>query len=306
MDDLVNSLICREGVARPEYQRIYPIFHQNAKRMINDSNLHRRRRLRQKQLDQLFKRRIIEGMNCSPFEAEAILETVHSVYGAFFKNSPTSRPGQLRTHVVSIEAGPVSPLSECPLTEVTLTIDAGEEDLAVRTSPGGITALRRHRLQRICNEAFQQGGLLVAEDIAYTLFNCGLRTLSRDLAALAEQGISPPMRSTIKDMGRRLSHRTLIVKAWLSGAEYTAIARRTNHSVSSVSNYVDKFRRCVMLHLEGIGTTDISTLVRLSPSLVTEYVGLWEKGDINSARLKHLRGSMSTGKKNPSLKKKRI
>ena len=64
-------------------------------------------------------------------------------------------------------------------------------------------------------EAFQQGGLLTVEDLANRLLNCGQRTLSRDLKALKARQITLPLRSTIKDMGRAISHRTLIVQQWL-------------------------------------------------------------------------------------------
>ena len=60
-------------------------------------------------------------------------------------------------------------------------------------------------------EAFQQGGLLTVEDLAHRLLNCGERTISRDLAELESEGILLPLRSMIKDMGRALSHRELII-----------------------------------------------------------------------------------------------
>ncbi|MCH8962859.1 MAG: hypothetical protein IH820_16505 [Bacteroidetes bacterium] len=37
----------------------------------------------------------------------------------------------------------------------------------------------------MAHEALDQGALLTAEDLAYRIFNCGLRTISRDLKMLA-------------------------------------------------------------------------------------------------------------------------
>jgi hypothetical protein len=56
--------------------------------MINNTALQLWERLAAKQLDQMFKQRITDGLNCSPFEAEAILQNVHDTYAAFFQCAP--------------------------------------------------------------------------------------------------------------------------------------------------------------------------------------------------------------------------
>jgi DNA-directed RNA polymerase specialized sigma24 family protein len=55
------------------------------------------------------------------------------------------------------------------------------------------------------------------------------------------------LRSTIKDMGRSISHRAMIVEQWLKGKEYSEISRNTHHSVAAVKNYIQKFKRVVGL-----------------------------------------------------------
>ena len=52
--------------------------------MINNSSIHKWDRLRQKQLDTQFINKLQAGMNCSMFEAKAILNTVYEVYQPFF------------------------------------------------------------------------------------------------------------------------------------------------------------------------------------------------------------------------------
>jgi hypothetical protein len=164
------------------------------------------------------------------------------------------------------------------MVSVVLTLDAGEEDLLVKEHQG-VQGLRRHRLQRIVNEAFQQGGLLTVEDIANRLLNCGERTLCRDIKAFKEQDVVLPLRSTIRDMGKSVTHRALIVKQWLSGKEYSEIARATNHSIEAVANYVDKFKRVVCLAKNNYEIKTIAFLVKLSPSLTHEYYDLYHKID---------------------------
>jgi len=127
--------------------------------MINNTALQKWSRLAQKQLDQQFLGEIINGLQCSPFEAQAILEAVYKVYAPYFETSGTLKPGQLLFPVVSVEAASNTPLANCEQTTVLLTLDAGEADLQIRKKLG-ITGLRHHRMQRLANEAFQQGGLL--------------------------------------------------------------------------------------------------------------------------------------------------
>ena len=202
--------------------------------MINNTNLQRWQRAAARNLDAQFVNGIIQGMNCSPFEAEAIRGKVHEVYDPLMETSGTLKPGQIRITVIDVGVAPNIPLAQAQQHLVTLTLDAGEQDRAIRKQ-SGIIVLRRHRLVRLCEEAFQQGGLLTLEAIA-DLFNCAVRTLVNDLAALRAQQMIPPLRSTVKDMGRALTHRRLIVEKWLAGQEYSEIARATCHSVPSVAN----------------------------------------------------------------------
>lgn len=246
--------------------------------MINNSSLQKWDRLKQKQLDTQFTNKLLHGMNCSQFEAKAILNAVYETYQPFFDNSGAMKPGQVFFEVVSIENGAQKKLSECSMVSVVLTLDAGAEDLDVKARTG-VQGLRRHRLQRISNEAFQQGGLLTIEDIANRLLNCGERTLCRDLKVLKDQDIVLPLRSTIRDMGKSITHRSLIVKHWLLGKEYSDIARSTNHSIDAIANYIDKFKRVVCLAKNNYEIKTIAFLVKLSPSLTQEYYNLYRETD---------------------------
>lgn len=244
--------------------------------MINNTSRQRWLRAEARSLDAQFSNDIIEGMNCSPFEAQAILDKVHDVYAPLFDNSDSLKPGQVQVSVVDATVAPTTPLAKAKQRLVTLTLNAGSEDLAVRRQ-GGVIALRRHRLVRICEEAFQQEGLLTLEGVA-DIFNCAVRTLVSDLAVLRENGVMPPLRSTVKDMGRAVTHRALIVEYWLSGLEYSDIAAKTCHSVHSVANYVEKFKRCAALFAKGYDLDTVAFIARVSPSLAKAMLALYQEG----------------------------
>ena len=278
----------KEGLARLKFAINLILFSIWRFILINNTSLKKWNRLAQKQLDQQFVNKIVSGLQCSPFEAQAILETVYSVYSPYFETSGTLKPGQLLFQVVSIEAPSNIPLAECKQITVVLTLDDGNQDLKVKQHHG-VTGLRQHRIQRLANEAFQQGGLLTVEDLANRLLNCGERTLSRDLSTLRAQNIVLPLRSTIKDMGRAISHRTLIIQQWLQGKEYEQIKQITHHSIPSVQNYVSKFKRVVALVQQNLDTHEISFLVKISTTLVEQYFHLYHNTPAVPHRKKELK-----------------
>ena len=115
--------------------------------MINNSSIHKWERLKQKQLDTQFINHLQAGMNCSMFEAKAILNAVYEVYQPFFDNTASMKPGQLSFEVGTIKNSPKTPLRDCGIKTVVLTLDVGQEDLKVR-SQTDVPRLRRHRLSR--------------------------------------------------------------------------------------------------------------------------------------------------------------
>jgi hypothetical protein len=255
--------------------------------MINNSSITKWERLRQKQQDVQFVNRLQAGLNCSPFESKAILNCVYEVYQPFFDNTASMKPGQILFEVVSVENSAKEKLSDCRMKTVVLTLDAGANDLDVREGEG-VIGLRRHRLQRIAIEAFQQGGLLTVEDLANRLLNCGERTVTRDIKALKDAGICLPLRSVIKDMGRTVSHREMIVKQWLLGMEFSEIARRTSHSIEAIANYVEKFKRVICLAKDNHEISTIAFLVKISVNLAQQYYDLYQTPEIVPCREQEL------------------
>jgi len=102
-----------------------------------------------------------------------------------------------------------------------------------------------------------------------------------------------PLRSTIKDMGRGISHRSLIIRHWLAGKEYDHISKATHHSPAAVANYVSKFKRCIWLAGQGFDTHTISFLVGLSAKLTEHYWTLYREQPIAEHRCKQLQQDLS-------------
>jgi hypothetical protein len=167
------------------------------------------------------------------------------------------------------------------MVPVVLTLYAGAEDYQYRLEhePDGVAALRRQQMERMANEALDQGALLTAEDCAFRIFNCGLRTISRDLKVLAEQGVVVPLRSQQKDAGRALTHRVQIVELYLQRLTFSQIRQRMHHSLLSIANYVVSFALVVAHTRDGHAVEEIAFLMQISPALVGQYQDLYRRYD---------------------------
>jgi hypothetical protein len=232
-------------------------------------------RLDAKTLDSLFCRRIEEGANCSPFISQAILHTVKEVF-AIGPQDPDHQLGLGRIKLLVVAAGEPAgkSLEQCQKVNVELTLDAGQVDYQVRLKYG-IEGLRRSRILRVTAEAREQGGLLSYEDLAFRLFNCGIRTIVRDVQALRRREIEVPSRGQQQHIGPAQTHRVQAVRLYLQGLEANEIARRLYHTLGSIENYITTFARIVLLANKGYSDDEIAFVIRRSAPLVAAYRKLY-------------------------------
>jgi Protein of unknown function (DUF1670) len=231
----------------------------------------RQGRLDAKSLDNLFRRRIELGANCSPFVSQAILQTVKQTYPLDPDDIDRQLGlGQIKLLVVAAEEPAGKPLDQGQKVTVCLTLDAAREDYQIRLAHG-VEGLRRARILRLTAEARDQGGLLSYEDLAFRLLNCGVRTIVRDVQALRRRGIEVPTRGQQRDIGPGQTHRVQAVRLYLQGLEANEIARRLYHALSSIENYLTTFARVVILVSRGYADDEIAFVIRRSSSLVAAY-----------------------------------
>ena len=235
----------------------------------------RQGRLDAKTMDSLFRRRIEDGANCSPFVSQAILDTVKEIFPIGLDDPEHQLGlGQIKLLVVAANEPAGKPLEECQKTTVLLTLDAGQKDFQVRLAHG-VDGLRRARILRVSEEAREQGGLLSYEDLAFRLFNCGIRTIVRDVQALRSRDIAVPTRGQQQDIGPGQTHRVQAVRLYIQGLEPNEIARKLYHTIGCVENYVTTFARVVFLANKGYSDDEIAFVMRRSSPLVAAYRKLY-------------------------------
>jgi len=180
---------------------------------------------------------------------------------------------QLIYHAVSADEPPGKSLDHLRLVSVALTISEPGDASILKSQ--GISGLRKHKLLRFANEAYDQGGLLIQEDLAL-LLTTSTRTIQRDMRELREQGIEVPTRGSIQDIGPTVSHKTKILELYLKGYEYTEIETRTRHTGDSIKRYISGFSRVILLTQKGYSLIQIRELTNQSEKVIQEYLVLYE------------------------------
>ena len=86
-------------------------------------------RLACKTLDAQFRTAVREGLNCSPFEAEAVVDMVQEVYGPYLNGSGGSLlPGSIRLVAVDAEEPAGKAVADCQKRTIRLTVHRGAQD----------------------------------------------------------------------------------------------------------------------------------------------------------------------------------
>jgi len=141
------------------------------------------KRLESKTLDAKFLTEIRHGLNCSPFEAEAVLEVVKEVYFPFVdQHGVKAPPGKITLVAVRAHEPAGKPVAECEKQSVCLTIHRGRQDDRILQEQGA-AGFRQTRIPEICQEALSQGALLTREHPAFGVLDvplpCALAVLLR-------------------------------------------------------------------------------------------------------------------------------
>lgn len=228
-------------------------------------------RLDIKTCERLFANMITAGTNCSPFESEIIVEKAKEVFAiGEHAEGNILHPGQMVWTAIALDEPPGKPLKECKLQRIVLTHLAPKEDAEVRRKFGP-TAKRKQQIQRMSDEARQQGALLTQEDLAEIL-DTDVRTIRRDIQQLREQGLLVPTRGQQKDIGPAVTHRVRTLQLFLEGKEPTEIARQLKHSLTAIERYIDTFCRVVYCQRKFRNNLQTALVVGVSVSTVNTYL----------------------------------
>ncbi len=248
--------------------------------MVNPEFIHR---IQTKTISNQLLNALRVGYGYPPAIAESIVKTVKETLTAPL--SQASGLGTISHLATPISAGAGTKLKDVPLKTIHLTLMADEDVESLREH--GIAALRQVKIMRMSEEAYEQGALLSIEDFAILLCS-SVRTVEYDLKELREKGLAIRTRGQVKGIGLRASHRSWIVGLYLDGYEMDDLIMRTKHTEQSIENYIETFKRVVIMTERGMPMDEIGSSLGVSKWLVEEYLRLIQKYD-GSSRLAGIR-----------------
>ncbi len=205
----------------------------------------------------------------SPRESESILETAKRC----LIRENILKEGEIEVSVISIEERSGKMVESMRKVRVRLTIDEGLEDLEILRNSGRVS-LRRVRIQRVCQEAIEQNGILSQEDLGKYL-SCNVRTIKRDIREIKQSGIEVITRGVLHNIGQGQTHKVKIVSLFLEGKTFSEIRLKTHHSVGAIKRYLQDFQKVLMSIYHSIkDAASISHVTGLSITIVTQYIEL--------------------------------
>jgi len=134
--------------------------------------------------------------------------------------------------------------------------------------------LRKKRITRWVDEAFDQGALLTQLDLAALLGVCDA-VVSSYVKEIQCSGTLLATRGNIHDLSGAITHKREIITLYLEGYLTPEIAGKTNHSKEAVDRYIKDYHRVETLWKHNITDLDhISQLTRLSRKVAQQYIDL--------------------------------
>jgi len=165
-------------------------------------------------------------------------------------------------------------MADSELVPVVLDLSVSQ-DIEARLDRRAIGEILRHKAVRLCEQAYEQKGLLSNCDLAELLCVNDSR-IATVLGEHERQTKKPvPRRATLHDVGTNLTHKRIIChKRYADGKDVPQIARETYHSIESVDRYLGQYDRVRHCRLEGLDPAETAHALDCSVWLVQEYLAI--------------------------------
>jgi hypothetical protein len=165
-------------------------------------------------------------------------------------------------------------IADCQLVPVVLEV-SNHEDIQMRLDRKSPKERLKKKAVRLCQQAYEQGGLLSNCDLA-ELLNVNDSTISTVLVEYERQTNKVlPRRATLHDVGTGLTHKRIIChKRFIEGKEPHLVARETYHSLEAVDRYLGQYDRVRHCRLQGMTPEETAHVLNCTKSLVDEYLAI--------------------------------
>ncbi|MEW6540405.1 MAG: DUF1670 domain-containing protein [Bacillota bacterium] len=220
-------------------------------------------------------RTLVDEWGLRPAQAEGMVALAAKTYARCCPRLDELEPGQM----VWLAHGTRKTRRTDPrlFAPVILTLLAPEELESAPANRVELKQLKTRQIERLTTEAWRQDGVPTSLDLEWIL---GISpTLIRELLEAYQErfGVLLPTAGTVLDMGRTLTHKTIVVELALSGLTTQEIARRIYHTPEAVDNYLRLFERVLLLRYYKL---PVSVMIRVTghgKALLEEHLALVEK-----------------------------
>ena len=254
------------------------------------------RRLNDNSLKQLLIYRFLNqyGYDKGEITAKAIVEDIIQLIENYFlisfkpdDNLQMLNYGELTWMAVPVDEYPQrgKTIAATRMKPVVLSFIT-DEDVAHIAHGFDSKSLRKKRMKRWVDQAFDQGALLTQLDLAILLGVCDA-VVSRYVQEIqSETNGLLPTRGNIHDLSGAITHKREIITLYLEGYLTPQIAVKTHHSKEAVDRYIRDFNRVKLLWEHDITDLDkLSQTIRLSKRVVQQYVDLLPSKKIKTSSM---------------------
>lgn len=239
---------------------------------INNHDSYGLKRLESKNAKNAIIQKLSQDFNLTPIIAEAFYKQV-SIYFQEHSNISLSSGEVSYEAVCSSEpAGKHIKLTRKVTVRLKL-MDINTDFDALANY--GLAGMRRHRIERLTRQTYDQGALLTYEDLAL-LLTTSPATVKRDIFFLRKDGKFIMTRGAKLDMGPGLSHKSIILDLYFKGYSFTDIELKTNHSETSLRRYLTDFIQVATLYKQNFSLQQIRIIAQKSDRLVREYCQIYD------------------------------
>jgi hypothetical protein len=239
---------------------------------INNHDSYGLKRLESKNAKNAIIQKLSQDFNLTPIIAEAFYKQV-SIYFQQHSNITLSS-GEVSYEAVSSTEPAGKHIKLTQKVTVRLRLMDINTDFDVLANYG-LAGMRRHRIERLTRQTYDQGALLTYEDLAL-LLTTSPATVKRDIFFLRKEGKFIMTRGAKLDMGPGLSHKSIILDLYFKGYSFTDIELRTNHSETSVKRYLSDFIQVATLYKQNFSIQQIRVIAQKSDRLIREYCQIYD------------------------------
>ena len=192
-----------------------------------------------------------------------------------FKDNSFLKQGQMVWPAVPVDEYPKKgkTIAQTKLKPVVLDIIT-DDDIEDLRSPLHSRELKIKKVERWTHQAYDQGALLTQLDLAVLLTTSTLSAgeYVRHYQNLYNRPL--PTRGNIQLIGSGQTHKRAIIALHLKGYLVPTICQKTNHSKEAVERYIRDFESVRLLSTKFDDAEVISRIIRLTPSVVKQYLDL--------------------------------